>query len=104
MNMNCFSCDTAFDASRAALDCPSCGAAVPVALPPRRTALIASHSGSVRNLIARTLRQLGFDLVIHTSGRGLLDELHMLRPDLAVLNVMLEGELGVTVCERARET
>lgn len=103
MNMNCTSCDTAFDASHAALDCPSCGSAVQVPLPLRRTAVVACEAGTARNVIAAALKQLGFDLVIYPSSAGLLEELRQLRPQLAILNVTLDGGMGLTLCERARQ-
>jgi DNA-binding response OmpR family regulator len=84
-------------------NCPSCGSQDNGSRGRGHTAVVAAGSGDARNRVVADLRRLGFDVVIYPVAQGLLDELVHLRPSVVILGVLLGGELGVTICEEARD-
>jgi len=65
--------------------------------------VVVDDDERIRDLLQRYLSQQGFDVLVAEDGRGLAN--HMLREsiDLIVLDVMLPGEDGISVCRGLRE-
>ena len=55
-----------------------------------------------RTLLRFMLVRAGFDVLEAESGRDALEKVQAYRPDLIVLDVMMPGMDGFTVCERVR--
>ncbi len=52
--------------------------------------------------MAEELRELGFEVVLFSTGDGLLDRVCVEKPALLLANVYLSGMLGVEVCEKIK--
>lgn len=69
---------------------------------PSRRALIVEDESSIREIIRLHLSLAGFETEEVADGRAALDRLRTDRFDLVVLDVMLPGVDGVTVCRTLR--
>lgn len=67
-----------------------------------RTILIVDDSASVRKLVELTLRRRGYTVLSATSGVAALATLAETRPDLILLDVMLEELNGFQLCRAIR--
>jgi DNA-binding response OmpR family regulator len=65
--------------------------------------LIAEHDPAIRKVICAQLQAAGFDVVESTEGAGALRLLRRQPFDLIVLDVVLPGVDGVSVCRGVRE-
>lgn len=66
------------------------------------TILIVDDSASVRKLVELTLRRRGYTVVSATSGVSALASLAETRPDLILLDVMLDALSGFHLCRAIR--
>jgi DNA-binding response OmpR family regulator len=65
--------------------------------------LIIEDDSTIASLIAMSLRSCGFEVTSVDSGRAGLKILYDLRPDLILLDIMMEEMDGWQVCQRIRE-
>lgn len=63
------------------------------------TVLIVDDNPKNVQIIALTLRELKFKIVIATNGQGAVDLTERVRPDLVLLDVMMPGMDGFEACE-----
>jgi two-component system, OmpR family, phosphate regulon response regulator OmpR len=64
--------------------------------------LIVEDDPEIRRLLADFLQQEGFEVECADSGKAMDAVLQRLRPDLLVLDLMLPGEDGLSICRRLR--
>lgn len=65
--------------------------------------LIVDDEKNIRNLIAASLRNEGYDLSEAGSGNEALAKARDLKPDLVILDVMMPDKLGYEVCDEIKE-
>jgi len=65
--------------------------------------LVVDDDGEIRLLLMRFLGDHGFDVREASDGTGLISAVAARRPDLIVLDVMMPGEDGFSLCRRLRE-
>ncbi|TYC48303.1 response regulator transcription factor [Rhodobacterales bacterium] len=68
----------------------------------KKTILIIDDDPEIRRLVAGFLRNEGFELELAGDGREMDGILEWVRPDLIVLDLMLPGEDGLSICRRLR--
>lgn len=66
------------------------------------TILIVDDDPEIRRLVAALLSREGFDVRTAENGIAMDDILHKVRPDLIILDLMLPGEDGLSICRRMR--
>jgi two-component system, OmpR family, response regulator len=66
--------------------------------------LIVDDDPEIRDLLARYLRRQGFRVDLAADGRAMARQLEAGRFDLVVLDLMLPGEDGLSLCRRLRAT
>ncbi|MEM8812774.1 MAG: response regulator transcription factor [Pseudomonadota bacterium] len=66
----------------------------------RQRILLVDDDPEIRQLLSEFLVQEGFDLAIASNGREMDETLAKRRPDLIVLDLMLPGEDGISICRR----
>lgn len=64
--------------------------------------LIVEDDAEIAELLEENLRAHGFDTVTAANGVELFSTLETRRPDLLLLDIMLPGEDGLTLCRRLR--
>jgi two-component system phosphate regulon response regulator OmpR len=64
--------------------------------------LVVDDDARIRDLLKRYLTQEGFDVLVAEDGRGLTRVLLRDTPDLIVLDLMMPGEDGLSICRRLR--
>ena len=64
--------------------------------------LVVDDDARIRDLLRRYLAQEGFDVVVADDGKALTRILLRERVDLIVLDLMLPGEDGLSICRRLR--
>ena len=69
---------------------------------PQASLLIVEDDPEIRRLLADFLQREGFEVECADSGKAMDAVLQRLRPDLVVLDLMLPGEDGLSVCRRLR--
>jgi DNA-binding response OmpR family regulator len=69
---------------------------------PKSTILLVDDDPEIRRLVADLLRREGFETVLAESASQLDDVLSRVRPDLLILDLMLPGEDGLSICRRLR--
>ena len=62
--------------------------------------LIVDDDPEIRDLLARFLREHGFQVSVAAEGEEMLQLLQDSEPDLVVLDLMLPGEDGLSLCRR----
>ncbi len=60
--------------------------------------LVVDDDPNVRNGLARLLRAEGFEVATETDGRGALESVRLLRPDIVLLDVAMPEVTGLEVC------
>jgi DNA-binding response OmpR family regulator len=65
--------------------------------------LVVDDDPTVSDVVARYLRREGYDVALAADGLVALDVAAQVLPDLVVLDIMLPGLDGLTVCRRLRE-
>src|SRR5215207_3466196 len=65
--------------------------------------LVVDDEQEIREPMGRKLRREGFDVVLSSDGLEGLKSFHNERPDLVVLDILMPGMDGLTVCRRIRE-
>ena len=68
----------------------------------RRTIMIVEDDREIRSLLADFLQREGYETVCAEDGAALDRTLARTRPDLIVLDIMLPGEDGLSICRRLR--
>ena len=85
----------------------------PIAAPPLRptvpamtgrTIMIVEDDSEIRSLLSDFLTREGFTTVCAEDGAAMDRALVQARPDLVVLDIMLPGEDGLSICRRLRAT
>jgi len=66
--------------------------------------LIVEDDREIRDLVSRFLKQNGYRVSVATDGRSMDRMLGSSRIDLVVLDIMLPGEDGLSLCRRLRST
>ncbi len=69
----------------------------------RALILVVDDNSAVRSTLSRLLRAEGFEVSAEANGKGALDSVRLLRPDVVLLDVMLPDCDGFEVCRRLRE-
>jgi two-component system OmpR family response regulator len=64
--------------------------------------LVVDDDGELRKLLGEYLERNGFRVSLATDGKEMLRSLEMSRPDLVVLDLMLPGASGLTLCRDLR--
>ncbi|TBF83891.1 response regulator transcription factor [Rhizobium leguminosarum] len=67
-----------------------------------RTILVVDDDPEIGRLVAALLSREGFDVRTAENGMELDDVLRKVRPDLIILDLMLPGEDGLSICRRMR--
>ncbi|WP_137129504.1 response regulator transcription factor [Rhizobium sp. FY34] len=70
--------------------------------PDAKTILIVDDDPEIRRLVADFLGREGFVVELAEDGRDMDRALERLQPDLVVLDLMLPGEDGLSICRRLR--
>ncbi|MFG1296933.1 MULTISPECIES: response regulator [Xanthobacter] len=71
-------------------------------MPLQRTILLVEDDREIRSLLADFLGREGFGVLAAEDGVTMDRLLHSARPDLVVLDLMLPGEDGLSICRRLR--
>ena len=69
----------------------------------KTTIVVADDDPQLLRLVARNLELEGYQVVTAADGQAALDTITATLPDLAILDVMMPGLDGFTVCQRVRE-
>ena len=64
--------------------------------------LVVDDDTEIRNLLREYLQQQGYRVTVLADGRGLRAAVDTVPPDLVILDVMLPGEDGLTLCRELR--
>ncbi len=71
---------------------------------PQATLLMVEDEPEIARLVASLLTREGFAIETVGSGEAMDAAMSRMRPDLIILDLMLPGEDGLTICRRIRET
>jgi len=71
---------------------------------PSATLLMVEDDPEISRLVGELLRREGFEVEIAADGSAMDQALRRLRPDLIILDLMLPGEDGLSICRRLRST
>jgi DNA-binding response OmpR family regulator len=66
------------------------------------TILIVEDDPEISRLVADFMRREGFEVVCAADGKAMDAALQRLRPDIIILDLMLPGEDGLSICRRLR--
>jgi two-component system, OmpR family, response regulator len=69
---------------------------------PLATILIVEDDPEISRLVADFMRREGFEVACAVDGRAMDAVLARLRPDILILDLMLPGEDGLSICRRMR--
>jgi two-component system, OmpR family, response regulator len=69
---------------------------------PAATLLVVEDDPEISRLVGEFMRREGFEVEIAEDGRMMDAVLQRLRPDLVILDLMLPGEDGLSICRRLR--
>jgi len=69
---------------------------------PAATILIVEDDAEISRLVADFMRREGFEVVCASDGAAMNAALQKLRPDIIILDLMLPGEDGLSICRRLR--
>jgi len=64
--------------------------------------MLVDDDSRIANLVAEYLRREGFEVDIRRDGHGTADHILRSEPDLVVLDLMLPGDDGLTICRKIR--
>jgi len=70
--------------------------------PDAKTILIVDDDHEIRRLVGEFLSREGFEVVSAQDGRDMDSALERVQPDLFILDLMLPGEDGLSICRRLR--
>ncbi|MHB1193634.1 MAG: HD-GYP domain-containing protein [Longimicrobiales bacterium] len=65
--------------------------------------LVVDDDALMRGTLSRLLRAEGLDVVAEVDGAGALESVHLLRPDLVLMDVMMPGMSGLDVCRLLKD-
>jgi len=68
----------------------------------RQTVLIVEDEQKLASLLEDYLKQAGFGVSVVNNGRGVVDLVRRDRPEVILLDVMLPGKDGLTICREIR--
>lgn len=68
----------------------------------RATILVVDDDAMIRNLLRLMLEPMGFQVIEAHNGFDALEKVTRNRPDVLILNVMMPGLDGISVCEMIR--
>ena len=71
---------------------------------PSLSLLVVDDDQDIRDLMAEYLRQHGFTVRVADGGKAMFESLENEVPDLIVLDIMMPGEDGLSLCRRLRST
>jgi len=71
---------------------------------PSPTILIVEDDPEISRLVADFMRREGFEVACAGDGKAMDAVLQRLRPDILILDLMLPGEDGLSICRRMRAT
>lgn len=63
---------------------------------------VADDDTAIRELVAEYLRREGYDVEVFDNGDSILEAFTIKRPDMLVIDIMMPGADGLTVCQRIR--
>lgn len=66
--------------------------------------LIVDDDEEIRTLLAKTLNQYGFKVAMAENGEQMFSEIDKKKPDVIVLDLMMPGENGLTLCKKIAGT
>lgn len=65
-----------------------------------RQILIVDDDEEIRTLLATTLTQYGFSTTLAANGEEMFEQLMQLSPDVIILDLMMPGENGLSLCKK----
>ena len=65
-----------------------------------RQILIVDDDEEIRTLLATTLTQYGFSTTLAANGEEMFEQLMRLSPDVIILDLMMPGENGLSLCKK----
>ncbi len=65
-----------------------------------RQILIVDDDEEIRNLLATTLKQYGFETSLAANGEEMFNLLKVVTPDVIILDLMMPGDNGLTLCKK----
>jgi two-component system response regulator MprA len=65
--------------------------------------VVVDDDEALRNAVRRALRLEGYDVAVTADGAEALDQLACVKADLIVLDILMPGLDGITVCRRLRQ-
>lgn len=65
-----------------------------------RHILIVDDDEEIRNLLASTLKQYGFETSLAAHGEEMFAQLQTITPDVIILDLMMPGDNGLTLCKK----
>ena len=65
--------------------------------------LVVDDDEDIRILMAEYLKQHGYQVALASDGTTMFEQISGCRPDLIVLDIMMPGEDGLSLCRRMRE-
>jgi len=71
---------------------------------PPSSILVVEDDTDIRSLVGDLLKREGFDVTLAIDAGSMDASLMRMRPDLIILDVMLPGEDGLSICRRLRQT
>src|SRR6266568_1494836 len=71
---------------------------------PAATLLMVEDDPEISRLVGEFMRREGFEMEIDGDGHAMESVLQRVRPDLFILDLMLPGEDGLSICRRLRAT
>jgi DNA-binding response OmpR family regulator len=69
---------------------------------PAATLLMVEDDPEIGRLVGDFLRREGFEITIAPDGKAMDEAMRRVRPDLLILDLMLPGEDGLSICRRLR--
>ena len=69
---------------------------------PALSLLVVDDDQDIRDLMAEYLRQHGFLVRVADGGKAMFESIEQEVPDLIVLDIMMPGEDGLSLCRRLR--
>lgn len=65
-----------------------------------RLVLIVDDDEEIRNLLATTLKQYGFDVALASNGEEMFAHLKTMSPAIIILDLMMPGDNGLVLCKQ----
>lgn len=67
-----------------------------------RHVFIVDDEKNIRDVLKKYIASAGYRVTLFENGKGVLEEMRRLRPDMLVLDIMMPGEDGLDLCRKIR--